>query len=276
MKYKYLIQNCDAEILNLSGLDPLIKEKIKILFVQDERGRLARHWSSDFGSTNSVLRPNSIYLVETKPSCSAVLPPQQETEYLNLINVHPGYSQLPLVGDKVHLINEDGIFFEISDISSPPFVILLKNEDDIQRARNMLDGIEPNLSIIGTIVKEKKYYNRNYSYHIDPKTIGFFELAMEVCDATFNYVENNLSEVGGSFLPNNVFCPWTSHITRELSTVNFDGVVVKEVMVSDEQIKIKLNKNIGLSNDMAPIFLEFFSDVQLPGSVGIENYCIDV
>jgi hypothetical protein len=276
MKYKYLIQNCDAEILNLDGLDSSIKEKIKILFVQDEKGKLARHWSDDFGSTNSVLRPNSIYLLETKPSCSAVLLPQQETEYLTLSNVHPGYSQLPLVGDKVHLTNEDGNFFEISDISSLPFVILLKNQEDIQRARNMLDGTEPNLSIIGTIVKEKKYYNHNYNYHIDPKTIGFFELAMEVCDATFDYVKNNLDEVGCSFLPNNVFCPWTSHITKELFTVNFDGVVVEEVLVSDEQVKIKLNKNIGLSNDMAPIFLEFFSDVKIPGSVGIENYCIDV
>lgn len=45
---------------------------------------------------------------------------------------------------------------------------------------------------------------------------------MEVCDAAVDYVEENLADVGGAFLPNSFWCPWGSRILREL-TAGEDG-----------------------------------------------------
>jgi hypothetical protein len=60
-------------------------------------------------------------------------------------------------------------------------------------------------------------YNPNYSYHYDPDTIDFFEYAMEVCDATFDYTEEYLDEAGGAFLPGLRLCPWSSELLEEVS-----------------------------------------------------------
>ena len=70
---------------------------------------------------------------------------------------------------------------------------------------------------MGIIVKEQAGYNPAWSYHLDSETIQFFELAIEVCDASIRYVEEHLDEVGGSFLPNNQWCPWSSELTREIN-----------------------------------------------------------
>jgi len=273
MKYSYLIQNCDAEVFNLSSLEPIDKDKIKVIFTQDENGRLLRHWSSS-SATNSILYPNSIYLLEARPSCSSVLLPQPNLEYLSLSNITPD-SQLPLVGDRAIALLEKGVFFEVSDVNDSKFIILLTNQQDIQKARNMINKEESMLNIMGKIVKSPIYYNSNYSYYIDPNTIAFFELAIEVCDSTFDYIENNLDEVGGSFLPNNTFCPWSSKITRELSPIDSTNLIVEDVKSVNNQIQVKFNKNTNISIASSPVFIEFFSQANIPGSVTLENYCLD-
>ncbi|WP_425580386.1 BP74-related protein [Streptosporangium amethystogenes] len=55
-----------------------------------------------------------------------------------------------------------------------------------------------------------------WSYHFDPATLGFFDVAIEVCDATMTYVEDHLDEAGGAFLPGNLWCPWSSKPVREV------------------------------------------------------------
>ncbi|WP_442948058.1 BP74-related protein [Nostoc sp.] len=50
-----------------------------------------------------------------------------------------------------------------------------------------------------------------------PSTISFFPMAIEVCDATTNYVNDHLDEVGGAFLPGLFWCPWSSQLVKEIS-----------------------------------------------------------
>lgn len=59
-------------------------------------------------------------------------------------------------------------------------------------------------------------YNPRWSFHCDPATVGFFDVAIEVCDATLPYVEDHLDEAGGAFLPGAYWCPWSSKLTREV------------------------------------------------------------
>ena len=61
---------------------------------------------------------------------------------------------------------------------------------------------------MGKIVKDPTEYNSEWSYQLDSTSIEFFEIAIEVCDASIHYVEEYLDEVGGAFLPANIWCPW--------------------------------------------------------------------
>ncbi|MEU7004712.1 calmodulin-binding protein [Nonomuraea sp. NPDC046570] len=108
-------------------------------------------------------------------------------------------------------------YFEYTDITRETAVVKLTDPAKIQHARNLLNGTttaEPHL--IGKIVKRPAPYNLRWSYHYDPNSVDFFDYAFEVCDATIPYVEEHLDEAGGAFLPGLVWCPWTSHLVREI------------------------------------------------------------
>lgn len=108
-------------------------------------------------------------------------------------------------------------YFVCKDIDENLITIKLVEQEKIILARRILQGLETERKHLqGTIVKEQAPYNKDWSYHVDPESIDFFAVAMEVCDATIQYVEDHLDEVGGPFLPNNHWCPWTSYLVREV------------------------------------------------------------
>ena len=108
-------------------------------------------------------------------------------------------------------------YFECVDADEKIFVIELTEERKIEHARRVLSGEEElKIHISGTIIKKPTWYNPQWSYHLKPSSIDFFEFAIEVCDSTVAYVEDHLDEVGGSFLPGNHWCPWTSKLVREI------------------------------------------------------------
>jgi hypothetical protein len=72
------------------------------------------------------------------------------------------------------------------------------------------------MHIMGTVVKRSTRWNSPWSFHLAPKSIQFFEVAIEVCDASIQYVEDHLDEVGGAFLPGSVWCPWGSRLIAEI------------------------------------------------------------
>jgi hypothetical protein len=97
------------------------------------------------------------------------------------------------------------------------FTIMLTDTVRIQEARDIVSGIETDaISVIGTVVKAPAPYNPPWSYQLDPASIRFFEVAIEVCDASPEYVEDHLSEVGEAFLPGSVWCPWSSRVVAEM------------------------------------------------------------
>lgn len=97
------------------------------------------------------------------------------------------------------------------------FVLELQDADKIDHARRILNGEErESVHVIGRIKKSTASYNPNWGFHLDPKTVSFFEVAIEVCDATLPYVQNHLDEVGGAFLPGSYYCPWSSRLVREV------------------------------------------------------------
>ena len=99
-----------------------------------------------------------------------------------------------------------------------PFIIELHDEAKIHHARRIVAGSERlKVHVHGTIVAKRSAYNPGYSFHLDPMTIEFFELAAEVCDADPHYVEAHLGEIGGAFLPDAQWCPWASRVEAEIT-----------------------------------------------------------
>ncbi|EFA83590.1 hypothetical protein PPL_02656 [Heterostelium album PN500] len=97
------------------------------------------------------------------------------------------------------------------------FTIELTDPTLIQHARDLISGASTSSPhVMGTIVKSAASYNSPWSYYLDPSTISFFDFAIEVCDAAIAYTEDHLLEVGGAFLPGNVWCPWGSRLVREV------------------------------------------------------------
>ena len=97
------------------------------------------------------------------------------------------------------------------------FIFRLTDEDLIAHARRIVSGKEEcEVHVMGRIVKRPAPYNPDWSYHLDPSTIRFFQVAIEVCDADMSYVEDHLDEACGPFLPGCVWCPWSSRVVREV------------------------------------------------------------
>jgi len=113
---------------------------------------------------------------------------------------------------------------------SPPrrdlFVIKLTDPVKIQKARDALSGKEKDARhVSGRIVKQSACYNAPWSYHLDPQSIEFFSVAIEVCDGAMGYIESHLDDVGGALLPGNRWCSWGSRLVREITPpVCNDGV----------------------------------------------------
>jgi uncharacterized protein (TIGR03437 family) len=136
---------------------------------------------------------------------------------LGVVNVKPGFTTPSTVVALSGATGADEAYFVFD---TPPrknlFVIKLTDPVKIQKARDILSGMEKDLGVSGVIVKEPACYNTPWSYHLDPQSIEFFEAAIEVCDGTMGYIEGHLEEVGGALLPGNRWCPWASRLVREI------------------------------------------------------------
>ena len=98
------------------------------------------------------------------------------------------------------------------------FFFKLSDPTKIAEARSILaDTSMPKCHVQGTIRQTPAPYNPGWSYHLDPASIGFFAIQIEVCDANMTLVQEHLDEVGGSFLPRSFWCPWSSFLAAEVT-----------------------------------------------------------
>lgn len=104
-------------------------------------------------------------------------------------------------------------FFEFDGPPRPETVVFKLNDPAKIAAARALVG-RPKI-VMGTVIKERVYYNRARRFHLEPGSIGFPEGTVEVCQTVVMAVEDGLEEVGGSFLPGNVMCPG-ARILREV------------------------------------------------------------
>jgi hypothetical protein len=119
-------------------------------------------------------------------------------------------------------------FLLTSDFTNPlntaeHFVARLVNKTDIAVARVEVNKTSNFRIISGTIGKKPVGWNPGWSYHLIPDTIVFGDFFTEVCDASATYVEANLADAGGAFLPGLQWCPWGTRVLSELQAVDNNG-----------------------------------------------------
>jgi hypothetical protein len=112
-------------------------------------------------------------------------------------------------------------YFAFQDNTRKEFIVKLTSDQRIAEARRILSGEEQeSIHVMGRIVKRKMPWNPDWEFHINPDTVTFFTVAIEVCDANIQYVDDHLDEACGAFLPGCFWCPWSSRLTREVVNVN--------------------------------------------------------
>lgn len=106
-------------------------------------------------------------------------------------------------------------YFKMSDVYHDAFIVKLTDPAKIAEARQIVAERSHKI-LVGRIIKRTADYNPQWSYHYNPDTVTFADMAIEVCDSTIRYTEDHLDEAGGPFLPGLYWCPWTGRLTAEV------------------------------------------------------------
>ncbi len=125
-------------------------------------------------------------------------------------------------------------YFEVSVPGTQTFMIRVADPVVIQHARDVLAGRSSDaIHIEGNVSRAPAFYNPVWNFHLDPGSIRMFDAAVEVCDARPLDILQHLEEVGGTFLPGNHWCPWSSQLLRELPAPAEEALHITNVSAAD-------------------------------------------
>lgn len=91
------------------------------------------------------------------------------------------------------------------------FTVELATPDLIEHAQALLAGEDVSAIPLGTVVRDDPGPNAPWSWHIDPATLEFADMTIEVCDGLPSYVEDGT-------VTSDQYCPWSATI------VSIDGL----------------------------------------------------
>ena len=130
--------------------------------------------------------------------------------------LHQPLLEKPAAQNKTAANADSLAYFKVGFSPDPDiFIIQLTDPLKIQQARDILQsGLHR--GVMGTVIKTPAGYNPSWQYHLEPDSIIFFEVAVEVCDANPRYVAEHLAEACGAFLPGCTWCPWSSRLVEEV------------------------------------------------------------
>ncbi|MCS7083111.1 MAG: hypothetical protein N2561_07235 [Bacteroidetes bacterium] len=115
--------------------------------------------------------------------------------------------------------HEQGAAEFVVRVGQERFVVRIMSPDQIETARQILAGRLSQRIISGELRAGDGGFNRDpqtgrrWSWHLDPQTVVFAEVAIELCDGLPSHVEANLPYWLGTVRR---FCPWSAFVEREL------------------------------------------------------------
>jgi hypothetical protein len=100
---------------------------------------------------------------------------------------------------------EKGVIVTFRVADSEQYKIRLTDPSDIEVARKLLEGNEAPAIPNGVVIRGSSDANIGYSWHIDPDTVEFADVATEVCDGLPSDVEKGL-------ITSDRYCPWSAKV----------------------------------------------------------------
>lgn len=85
--------------------------------------------------------------------------------------------------------------------------IELATAELIEHAKRLMAGEDLPSIPVGTIVRDDPSVNEPWSWHIDPASLEFAEVTIEVCDGLPEYVEDGT-------LTSPTYCPWLTQVVE--------------------------------------------------------------
>lgn len=89
------------------------------------------------------------------------------------------------------------------------FRILLRDSTPIAQARALV-GAGNRRIVAGRVARGNGGFNTPWSWHLDPPSVSFPEVTVEICDSCPGAVEANVG-----MWESGVFCPWSSEVIAE-------------------------------------------------------------
>jgi len=93
--------------------------------------------------------------------------------------------------------------FEVA--GSETYKVELATPELVQHAEDLLAGKPVAAIPLGNVVRDDAGVNEPWSWHIDPATLEFAEVTIEVCDGLPSYVE-------GRTVTSEQYCPWSAKV----------------------------------------------------------------
>ncbi|MDP3209867.1 MAG: hypothetical protein Q8M65_12030 [Rhodoglobus sp.] len=91
--------------------------------------------------------------------------------------------------------------FEVAGVQT--YKIELATPELIQHAKDLMAGSRQGTIPLGTVVRDDPGVNAPWSWHIDPATLEFADVTIEVCDGLPEYVEDKT-------VTSDSYCPWSA------------------------------------------------------------------
>jgi hypothetical protein len=99
----------------------------------------------------------------------------------------------------------EGTVVTIKVAGAEEYKLLLTDPEDIAVARQLLAGEEAPTIPNGRVVRGEPGINDGWSWHIDPASVEFVDMTMEVCDGRPSDVEQEI-------ITSEYFCPWSAEV----------------------------------------------------------------
>lgn len=95
------------------------------------------------------------------------------------------------------------VTFRVADVEE--YKIRLTDPADIEIARKLLAGEEAPSIPNGVVVRGDPDVNTGYTWYIDPESVEFADLTVEVCDGLPSDVEKGI-------ITSDRYCPWSAEV----------------------------------------------------------------
>ena len=95
--------------------------------------------------------------------------------------------------------------FEVAGVET--YKIELDTPALVKHAEQLLKGENVAAIPLGRVVRDSPGVNKPWSWHIDPKTLEFAQITIEVCDGLPSYVEDRT-------VTSKDYCPWSAKVIK--------------------------------------------------------------